>query len=234
MAWAGPGRLVYTAGPRNSDRSQFSHWTIDLRTGKSRRIAGPETNLSFPGRISEGGRYELDDLHTVTPAGKVVRYKPAPNPWTDPSVGKDGIQAFTIKSSDPAKPGKFTFDGVDLFTLTGPGKQVSPSKYFSSTYWNAAKNQLYVKETESREAKRLYRVDWAATKFTLLCEYGFSIDWWPERAKYAFSTPRNMVKYGPTKHLYSSELWVGDLRLGITRPIRRGEVEIWAVAVQPL
>ncbi len=233
VAWAGPRRLVYWAGPRNADRTEFSHWTIDLTTGKSRRIAGPEFDIQFNQGPREFVLEKGERTYTVTPSGKVVPFKPVPPPWRDPSWGKDEYQKFEIVSRDAKQPGKLVYGGEETMTLTGSGKQVTPARFFNWTLWWPEQNAVYLNESYSRGADRLYRVDWATTQFKLLCDYGFDIDWRPDRRKFAFSTPQDMFRYGPTKSLWCSELWVGDLSSGISHPIRRGEIEVWAVAVQP-
>ena len=84
-----------------------------------------------------------------------------------------------------------------------------------------------------RGAMNLYRVDWKRSRVHLVMENADSPDWNPTRPTWAMCTLRDLAPYGDGREIWTSELWVGNWKLGARKKIMGGKVEYIDLALQP-
>lgn len=240
VAWVGSKRLIYEVDLRTDD-NKTEIWTVLLDGSSPRKIANSGYCINFDDifeQASDGypiiSKEKSSKVYTVSPlTGRIVPGRLSKNGWYDPMCGPDGVyKASQIVLNGPESQCTIKWNEGEI-SIISKGKTYTYSGMFFFSTWQPNSNNLWVRESVSRDEYKRWRVDWKHGKFEEMYSFGYNSDWRPDRKKFAYTTSRDISPYGPKKAVWTTELWVGDLKSGVTHKLLGGIVYYDCIAVQP-
>lgn len=237
VMWVGHNRLVYEVDAKDVTYTT-ELWTVRTNGGKPRLLA---KNGSIDKEMAFESSYDCIPVVIVnrskvmtvhTRSGKLIPITLKKNSWYDPFDREDGV-AYTIRSQDGVNPGTFNVNSDCKATLSTPRGRVSMEMEIYRGVHDPTTNRLWVWDRPSRDSESLHRIRWDKGTIEEVFRVGYSFDWRPDRRHVAFTTQRDVSRYGPDKQVWTNELCVGLLETGEQRKVKLPMAWYQDVAVRP-
>jgi hypothetical protein len=229
VVWTGRGRLVWT--------TKTGIWTSRMDPWEPKRIYTGKGNFGFvesKERLSPPGQPVIQIEGTPKfQVGRDGTLVPAQKYTLDGAVKINQEKPSTIPS--PVDPNaKFSFNPFESFSYSFNGavqtKENGVVRAWKSE--NVFLLQTWAHDSTTGSTSALY-ASTQGQKLRTIFENANSFDFWTPRNAFAYTTTRTLSPQGKKK-VWTSQLYYGDWKTGIKKPIIKGLVWVSNVSIRPM